>query len=87
MERLNAARMALREGGLGGVQPGMATGGGPLAGTSGRGSSAGSTGQSPDAITGVGAGNRSRGSIGGGTTGSTGGGTSGGSGSSGGGGS
>jgi hypothetical protein len=97
IERLNAARTALREGGLGGIQPGMATGGGPLGGTGGGGASSGSTGQSPDAIPGLGgAGSHSDGSLGGGTTGSSGrtsgggrssgGGTGGGGGSSGGGG-
>jgi hypothetical protein len=57
MEHLNAARLGLREGGLGGVQPGMATGGDPMGGGTGggRGTTSGASGQSPDALTGLGA--------------------------------
>jgi hypothetical protein len=85
LEHLNAARLALREGGLGGLQPGMATGGGALgAGTGGRGTGSGTAGQSPDALGGLGAGSTG-GGVGGSSGSATGGGSTGGGGSAGGG--
>jgi hypothetical protein len=71
MEHLNAARLGLRQGGVGGAQPGMATGGDPMGGGSGggRGTSTGAAGQSPDALTGLGAAAGGARTSGGGTTG------------------